>query len=105
MIDVAGFEDLRRYIKRRVSYARYRVGTTYHQIYLSKVQILANGTVRVQLNINSNGAAMTVNRVELYNTDGQLWAYQDCKIELEAAQTGILFWFEFTLREEVSTNV
>ena len=86
MIDGAGFEDLRKYIKRRVSYARYRVGSTYHKIYLTKVKI-------------------TVNRVELFNTDGQLWAHQDCNIRLEAGQTGILFWFDFTIREEVNTNV
>lgn len=105
MIDGAGFEDLRKYIKRRVSYARYRVGSTYHKIYLTKVKILQNGTVRVQVNINADGAAITVNRVELFNTDGQLWAHQDCNIRLEAGQTGILFWFDFTIREEVNTNV
>ena len=105
MIDGAGFEDLRRYITKRVSYARYRVGSTWYETYLSKVKILSNGTVRVQININSGGSAITVNRVELYSTDRQLWAYQNVNIGLAANQTGILFWFDFTLREEVGTNV
>lgn len=102
MLDAAGFEDLRRYIKRRVSYARYRVGSTWYKTYLSKIDLMANGKVRVQLNINSGGTTITVNRVELYNTDSQQWAHQDVNIKLDPDQTGIFFWFDFTFREEAT---
>lgn len=102
MIDGAGFEDLRKFIKRRVRYARYRVGSTWTKVYLSEVDIKNDGTVRAQLNVNSDGSPITVNRVELYNNDAQLWAHQDCNITLTPGQTGILFWFDFAIREEVS---
>ena len=102
MLDGAGFEDLRKFIKRRVRYARYRVGSTWTKVYLSEVEIKNDGTVRAQLNVNSDGSPITVNRVELYNNDAQLWAHQDCNITLTPGQTGILFWFDFTIREEVS---
>lgn len=105
MLDGAGFDDLRNYIKRRIRYARYRVGSTYYKTYLSDVKKLSDGTVRAQINVNSGGNPITVNRVELYNNDAQLWAHQDCNITLTPGQTGILFWFDFTIREEVSTNV
>ena len=100
MLDGAGFTDLRNYIKRRIRYARYRVGSTWTKTYLSDVMVLSNGTVRAQLNVNSGGGSITVNRVELYNNDAQLWAHQDCNITLTSGQTGILFWFDFTIREE-----
>ena len=100
MLDANGFVDLRNFIKRRVRYARYRVGSTYYKTYLNDVAVLSNGTVRVQIVVNSGGSPITVNRVELYNGDGDLWAHQDCKITLNSGQTGMLFWFDFTIREE-----
>lgn len=53
MIDSAGFTDLRNYIKRRVAYAKYRVGNTYIKTDLSDVAVLPNGTVRAQLTISA----------------------------------------------------
>ena len=102
MLDTAGFNDLRSYIKRRIAYARYRVGSTYYKTYLSDVTVRADGTVRAQLNINSGGSAITVNWVGLYNSDNALWCHQDCSITVSPNQTGILFWFDFTITEEAS---
>lgn len=99
MIDPAGFSDLRNYIKRRVTYARYRVGSTYTKTTLSDVSVQPDGTVRAQLVISS-ATPITVNRVELYNSADQLWAHQDCSISIGAGQSGILFWFDFTVVEE-----
>lgn len=99
MLDIAGFADLRSYIKRRVAYARYRVDGTWTKVLLSDVKIRPDGIVRVQLNINSGGSTITVNRVELYNSDNELWAHQDCDIQVTAGQTGILFWFDFNITE------
>ena len=100
MLDAAGFTDLRNYIKRRISYARYRVDSTYYKTELSAVEIRPNGTVRAQLNINSGGSSITVNRVELFNNNQELWAHQNCNITLTPNQTGIFSWFDFTIREE-----
>lgn len=100
MLDTAGFSDLRVYIKRRIVYARYRANGVWRETYLSDVRVRPDGKVRVQLNINSDGNVIKVDRVELYNTDRQLWAHQDCNISLNAGQTGILFWFDFNITEE-----
>ncbi len=102
MLDAAGFIDLRKFIAKRINYARYRVGSTWYKTPLSKIESLPSGTVRAQLNVNSGGSSITVNRVELYNNEQELWAHQDCNITLTPGQTGILFWFDFTLREEAT---
>mgnify|MGYP006916187724 CR=1 FL=1 len=102
MLDSSGFNDLRNYIKRRVSYARYRVGSTWYTTTLSNCEVLANGTVRAQININNGGTAITVNRVELRNSDQELWAHTDCSITISANQGGVLFWFDFTITEVTS---
>ena len=102
MLDTAGFNDLRSYIKRRVSYARDRVGSAWTKVYISEVVTERDGTVRAKININSNGQNITVNRVELYNTDSELWAHADCSLTVAAGQTGISFWFDFNIKEEVA---
>lgn len=100
MLDAAGFTDLRNYIKRRIAYGRYRVGSTWYKTYLSKIEVMSDGKVRAQMNVNSGGSSITVNRAELYNQEQQLWAHNDCNIQLTPDQTGVLLWFDFVLREE-----
>lgn len=97
-LDTAALNDLRGYVKKRVGYLQYRVGTTYTKVQISDVQILSSGVVRVQASIVPNGA-VTINRVELYNNAGQLWAHQDVSVSLDQYQTGVLYWFDFTIKE------
>ena len=102
MLDTAGLADYRDFTKKRIAYARYRVGSTYTKVYLSSVTILSNGVVRAQLNINSGGSSMTVNRVELWNSAGELFAHEDVSITINSGQTGILYWFDFNIKEVAS---
>lgn len=94
----AALKDLRGYVKRRVGFLKYRVGSSYTSVQISDVQILSSGVVRVQASIVPNAGA-TVDRVELYNTAGELWAYQDVNITFDQGQTGVLYWFDFTVKE------
>ena len=98
MLDTAAFTDLRGYIKRRVAYARYRVGSTFYRTELTDVDYQGGNTVRARLSIIPSGT-VTVNRVELWSGAGELWAHQDCNITVSTGQTGILFWFDFTITE------
>jgi hypothetical protein len=101
MLDAAAFTDLRGYIKRRIASARYRIGSTYYTTILNDISILQDGTVRSQLSIIPGGT-VTINRVELYNSDSNLWAHQDVSITISTGQTGVLYWFDFAVTEEVS---
>ena len=97
MLDTAALTDIRGYIKRRVAYARYRVGSTYYRAELTDVDYVGT-TVRVRLSIIPSGT-VTVNRVELWSSAGELWAHQSCNITVSTGQTGILFWFDFSVVE------
>lgn len=99
MLDEAAFTDLRGYIKRRIVHAWYRVGSTYYTTSLNDISILPDGTVRAQLSIIPGGT-VTINRVELFNSNGNLWAHQDVSITISTGQTGVLYWFDFTVTEE-----
>ena len=102
MLDAAGIADYRSFTKRRIAYARYRVGSTYTKVPLSSITVLNTGVVRAQLNINSGGSPMTVNRVELWNQAGELFAHEDVSITVNTGQTGILYWFDFNIKEVAS---
>ncbi len=97
-LDNAAFTDLRQYIKRRLSYVRYRVGSTYYNADITDAQILPSGDVRIQASLVPNGAVQ-INRVEVYNNNGDLWAHQDTDINISQGQTGVLYWFDFTVKE------
>lgn len=101
MLDAAGLADYRNFTKNRIAYAQYRVGSIFTKVYLSSVEIV-NGIVRAQLNINSGGSSMTINRVELYNQAGELFAHEDVNITINSGQTGILYWFDFNIQEVAS---
>jgi len=101
MLKPAAFTDLRSYIKRRVTLAKYYIGGTAYNTLLNDVSILADGTVRVQLPILPNAlSTVTVTRVELYNSAGELWAQRNCSISITTNQVGVLFWFDITIEEE-----
>lgn len=102
MLDTAGLEDYRTFTKNRIAYARYRVGGTFTNVYLSSCEILNTGVVRAALNINSGGSPITVTRVELINQAGELFAHEDVNITIDAGQTGILYWFDFNIKEVAS---
>lgn len=100
MIDPSGFEDLRKFIKRRLIRAKYRIGTKFYETNILDVSIEADGTVRAQLTITPSNNGVIVNRVELYNNESSLWAHQDCSIEIAASQRSVLYWFDFTITEK-----
>lgn len=98
MLDPAAFNDLRNFIKRRIVRAQYRVGTTHYPAGINDVVILPNGTVRALLSIIPDGK-VAINRVELFNNEGERWVHQDVSITIETGQTGILYWFDFAVIE------
>lgn len=100
MLAPAAFTDLQNYIKRRISYAQYKSGSTYTKTQLSEISVQSDGTVRAQIVITASSIPLTVTEVQLYNTDGELWASQTCSITINTGQTGILYWFDFTVTEE-----
>jgi hypothetical protein len=75
----------------------YRSGSSYVKPEKNDISILDNGTVRVKIDRAASG--VTINRVAVYNSIGEQWAYQDCNIVVSGDQTGFLFWFDFTITD------
>lgn len=104
MLDKAAFVDLRNFIKKRIVKLKYRVGSTSYDAPISDAMVLDNGAVRFQAPIVP-GSPVTINRIEAYNTNGDLWAHQDTVIDIDPGQTGVLYWFEFMTEEKQTKEV
>lgn len=99
MLTDTALDKFRAFIRRNIYRARYRVGSTWREAAINEVEIQSGGTVRAWLAITPGGAA-TVTRVELLDSSGATWAYQDVSISVTDQQSGILYWFDFTIKEE-----
>lgn len=98
-LDSAAFNDLRNFIKRRVGFVKYRIENSYYQTMITDATVLPTGIVRVQASIVPAKQKATIDRVELHNINGELWAHQDVSITIDQGQTGVLYWFDFTIKE------
>lgn len=99
MLTEYALSKFRGFIQKSITKARYRTGSTWHEATINAVEILDSGTVRARLALVP-GEAATINRVELLSSGNNTWAYQDTKISVTSQQTGVLYWFDFTIREE-----
>lgn len=99
-VDTAALRDLRNFIKKRVGFMRYRVGENYYTAPITNAELLETGVVRVTSSIVPE-TEITIDRIELYSKNGDLWAHQDATITIDSKQTGVLYWFDFTIKEGV----
>ena len=102
MLQTAAFTDLRNYIKKRIRFAQYKVGSTWYDCAIAETVITADGIVRIKCQI-AHGAACTIVGVRLKNTDQEVWATKNVNVVIENSTTNFMQWFDFTLEErEVS---
>ena len=102
MLTTAALNDFRSFVKKKIWKAQYKIGSTWYDATVSQNQILANGTVRIQIPI-SPGFACTITGARLISTNGDVWCEKAISVTIDDGQTNLLQWFEFTITEsEVS---
>lgn len=101
MLEPVALNDIKNFALNRIAYARYRIGSTYHNAQINKKEITSGGIVRVQFPIIPQASAtVKITEVQLINTNSEVWAKQAVNIDIETVQTGILYWFEFNVEEK-----
>lgn len=100
-IDAAALSDLRQFVKRRMGFMMYRENGTKKRAEISDAQVLSNGIVRIKATITPVQNSR-IDRIELYNNNSDLWAHQDVDIRITYGQTGVLYWFDFTIKEDIN---
>lgn len=99
MLATQAYVDLRNYIRQRVKFAEYQVGSTWYSCPIVETVITGNGIVRIKCQI-SHGAACTISGVRLLNSERQIWATKNVNVVIETASTHLMQWFDFTITEK-----
>lgn len=101
MLTAAALEGYKVHTERTISYARYRLGTTWYTAPVHRKERLPDGRVAVFFSIIPETAnPVTVTAVQLYDTTGALWAEKSENITIESVQEGVLYRFTFDVHEE-----
>jgi hypothetical protein len=84
-------------MKKSISYGQCRVGTTTFKVPIRRVEIEQDGRVAVYVTI-SHDISGTVNRVQLYDQEGELFADKAVSIIKDTTQ-GVLIKISFLIQE------
>lgn len=97
MLDNTFFEDFRQFVKRRIGYAMYKVGSIYYKAAITKVYTDGEGRVAVEFMAGEELTGdIKVTEVQLYNTSGLRWLSKTENIERRSTQESI--WYRFTFK-------
>ena len=99
MLTSAALTGYRNYTKRVVSYAKYKIGSTYYESKIESVKTLPSGIVEISFMIELESGSGTVSEVQLYNTDNELWLSKAESLKLSGVSEGFLYVVRLDIKE------
>ncbi len=92
---------LREYVRDKISYAQYKVGSTWYRAELNEKAVLNDGRVSISFEIDHTIAGnITVTGIRLLNYSGVVWAEKTVSITRADAVEGILYRCRFSVIED-----
>ena len=99
MLTSAALTGYRNYTKRVVSYAKYKIGSTYYESRIESVKTLSSGIVEISFMIELESGSGTVSEVQLYYTDNELWLSKAESLKLSDVSEGFLYVVRLDIKE------
>lgn len=93
---IQGYRD---YTKRRIAYARFKVGSTYYKSLIESVEVTSAGVVEISFKIELSSGSGEVTEVQLYDTDNQLWLSKTERLKMDSVAEGFLYVVQLTITE------
>lgn len=101
MLTAQAKEDFKQFIERIIAYAVVTVNGKEEKKVIHRRERLSDDRVAVYISITPQlGTAATIQKVQLYNTAGKLWAEKEEDINLSNVQEGALYRFVFDFVEK-----
>ena len=101
MLTTTALTSIKNHMKKMVTSAKYKVGSTYYTAKVQNAQVLSDGRLAIDVIIDHTlSGNITVTEVQLYDVNGSLWAKKADSITRADVQEGILYRFAFTITEE-----
>lgn len=101
MLTTTAINDFKNFIDNIIAYAKVTVNGVTEKRVIHRRERLKDGRVAVYVSITpQTSSAVTVQRVQLYNKNNELWADKAVNIPLNNVQEGILYRFVFDFTEK-----
>lgn len=101
MLEPQAFEDVKTFLDDIIAYAVVTVDGKATKCPIHRRERMKDGRVAVYIQITpEESKSVTVQKVQLYNKNRQLWATKGEGILLEEAQEGVLYRFTFKFLEQ-----
>lgn len=105
VLDGSYLDKKRKEMKNDISYARYKVGSTWYNAVIQKAEVLPDGKVEVTFIIDHTVSGnITITAIELYDHNGARIGSKTVSIERKDATEGILYVSRFTLFQAVKSD-
>ena len=93
---ITGYQE---YTKRTLSYARYKISSTYYKVNIDNVNVTSGGIVEVNFMIEPK-AAGTITEVQLYDTNGDLWLRKAESLDVSSVVEGFFYTVQLEISEK-----
>lgn len=101
MLTPQAIEDFKTFVERKIAYAKVTINGVTEKYQICRTERLNNEQIRLYIEITPElPETAVVEKVQLYNTDQQLWAEKEERIELKEVQNGVLYRFTFGFVEK-----
>ena len=98
----AAFQGYRDYTKRRIAYARYKIGSTYYKVPIESVTVTSTGVLEISFKIELSSGSGEVSEVQLYDTDNQLWLSKAERLKMDSVAEGFAYVVQLEISEIMS---
>ena len=102
MLTNSALQGIREYVKRRVLYARYKIGSTYYKVPLNSITVMSNGIVEITFMIELESGSGVVTEVQLWDTEQQLWLSKPESLAMSDVSAGFLYVIRVKIEEVTS---
>lgn len=102
MLTNAAFQGYRDYTKRRIAYARYKIGSTYYKVPIESVTVTSAGILEISFKIELSSGSGEVSEVQLYDTDNQLWLSKAERLKMDSVAEGFSYVVQLEISEIMS---
>lgn len=101
MLTSTALTDYRNYTKRILSYARYKIGSTYYKTDIDSIEITSEGTVKIGIKIEAaTSNSGTVTLVQLYDTSGNLWFQKSVSLNMTSVAEAFYYVVKIQITEK-----
>lgn len=100
MLTASAMTGFKNHVKKTVSHAMYKIGSTYYKAQITDIYVDKSGKVAIDFTMDPTvSGTVNVTEVQLYDRSGALWLSKTENITRKSSQEGIFYRFTIDIKE------